>query len=119
MSEKFVEKRHIAHPRSTILLTRISRRKLQKLQSWVQSRDLIEICPCDSSREIFLINATRRPHDPQPSAAERETIKEALKRYHEEMKAQSSNQSNQSHFRINTKFIRIDKTCKIPLRHSS
>jgi len=79
MSDKFVERRRINHPRSTILLTRISRRKLQKLQGWLMADDRIVIAPCHSSGEIFLINETTRPRDPEPSAADPERVKLALK----------------------------------------
>ena len=88
MGEKFVERRRIVHPRSTILLTRISRRKLEKLQGWVSKGDWIVIAPCHSSGEIFLINGTTRPRDPEPSAADLERVKLTMERYHEEMKAQ-------------------------------
>jgi hypothetical protein len=60
-TETFFSKRHINHPRTIILLTRISSRKLRKLQEWLDSRDQIEICPHHGSGEIFLFNATKRP----------------------------------------------------------
>lgn len=63
MSEKFVEKRHIVHPRSAILLKRIPKRKMEKLQRWLMADDRILIAPCHSSGEIFLINETTRPRD--------------------------------------------------------
>jgi hypothetical protein len=88
MAEKFVEKRHIVHPRSSILLTRISRRKLQKLQAWLIADDRIVIAPCHSSGEIFLINETTRPRDPQPDPAEFERIRLALERYHARTRGQ-------------------------------
>lgn len=96
MSEKFVEKRHINHPRSAILLKNVSKRKLEKLQNWVSSRDQIMICPLHSSREIFLINETRRPRDPPVDPAEIERIRVVMERYNAERKAQSSNQAHQS-----------------------
>ena len=60
-SETFFGKRHIHHPRTIILLAGISKRKLRKLQEWVDSHDQIEIWPSHGSREIFLVNATKRP----------------------------------------------------------
>jgi len=92
MSEKFVEKRHINHPRSAVLLKNVSKRKLEKLQKWVSSHDRILVCPCHSSREIFLINETRRPRDPQPSAAQLRALSVIMKKG----KAQSRNQAHQS-----------------------
>lgn len=89
VNDKFVEKRHINHPRSTVLLQNVSKRKLQKLQGWVSSHDQILICPCHSSRELFLINETRRPRDPPADPAEIERIRVVMERYHAERKGQS------------------------------
>ncbi len=88
MSNKFVEKRHINHPRSTILLKGISKRKLEKLRSWLQTNDRIEVCPCHESREIFLLNMTKRPKDRAPDPAELQRIKVALDRHQAEMKGE-------------------------------
>jgi hypothetical protein len=83
-SEKFVEKRQIHHPRSLIILNRVPKRKMQKLQTWLNSDDRIDICPCHSSGEIVLINQTRRPRDRPVDPAEHERIRLALERYHAE-----------------------------------
>jgi hypothetical protein len=83
-SEKFVEKRHIHHPRSVILLNRVPKRKMQKVQRWLANDDRIAVWPCPSSGEIFLVNESRRPRDPQPDPAELERIRLVLERYHAE-----------------------------------
>lgn len=83
-NDRFVEKRHLNHPRSLILLSNVSKRKLLKLQAWLNSHDRIEIAPFHNGREVFLINETRRPREPQPSPAELERIRVVMEHYQAE-----------------------------------
>ena len=60
---KFFPRNQIAHPKSTIQLKRIPRKKLLKLDQWNQRKDDIQAAPCVSSGELYLLNMSTMPRE--------------------------------------------------------
>jgi hypothetical protein len=82
-------KRKLHHPKTLIILSNVSKRKLLKLQTWLNDHDHIDIAPYHNGRELIFINETRRPRDPPASPAELERIRVVMERYHAERKMSS------------------------------
>lgn len=58
---KFFPRTQWGHPKSTVCLTNVSKRNIEKLRLWVDRHDRIEVVPGATSNEVYLFNRSLWP----------------------------------------------------------